>query len=569
VEFSDYHYNLIRSEHRAAGRPGPDGHIACSPGARHTKKLGCRARGKNCFSNGRLDIAIPMFTDSTTPRAATTRLFMAAIALYSLIVWPIIRADRFYIDDLGRSLSGYLGWARDGRPLANVLMESLSLGYPITDIAPIPQVLCLLLLAYVAVMIGRRFSLDGLWRAPLVALPIAANPFYLENLSYKFDSVTMTAAVVFAVAAAVAIPTRGWRLALGALALIASLCLYQAAIDIFLIFALVEAVWGMKTFEAPGRLLKRLLGRGVQAVAALAIYQKIAAVTVQGDYASSHAGMVSLAEAPAAILLNLQHYWEFVLGTINSIWGTLLLITIALGVLAAVAIAVRYLRAQWASMSVLIRAACIVAAVCLPVALVVAPWGPLLLLKAPVFAPRVMLGFGALVSASLLMLLGLLMLVGASRRWQIAVLSIPAYGLILLAVAYGNSLTLQKDYEARIAETLSDDLAEMEAASGITQYTLRGNVGRPPVLEHNIRKFALLRALVPVHLTEAWGWAGVLLKHYGVELPYVVPPYEAALTVDFCALPRIIVRRNYQIAQVGATAVVIFRRSDCARLKTK
>lgn len=39
-----------------------------------------------------------------------------------LYVLPILLADRYYQDDLARSLYGATGWSGDGRPLTNWLM---------------------------------------------------------------------------------------------------------------------------------------------------------------------------------------------------------------------------------------------------------------------------------------------------------------------------------------------------------------------------------------------------------------------------------------------------------------
>ncbi|HTK00631.1 MAG TPA: glucosyltransferase domain-containing protein, partial [Bordetella sp.] len=138
-----------------------------------------------------------------TPRR---HVFIAALLLYALVIWPIIHADRFYIDDLGRARSGYLGWTSDGRPLSNLVVETLNLGAPISDLSPLPQLLALLLLAYLAVTLARKFEIPGAWRAPLILAPLAANPFFLENLSYKFDVLPMTLATALSCMAVTAIP---------------------------------------------------------------------------------------------------------------------------------------------------------------------------------------------------------------------------------------------------------------------------------------------------------------------------------------------------------------------------
>ncbi|PDQ12906.1 hypothetical protein CKK21_22775 [Enterobacter cloacae] len=44
-----------------------------------------------------------------------------------LYVLPIIMADRLYVDDMGRTTTGYYGWKGNGRPFAEMIMKFLSL----------------------------------------------------------------------------------------------------------------------------------------------------------------------------------------------------------------------------------------------------------------------------------------------------------------------------------------------------------------------------------------------------------------------------------------------------------
>ena len=72
---------------------------------------------------------------------APSRRRVALLAAGGLLyVLPILLADRYYQDDLARSLYGATGWAGDGRPLTEWLMELLAGGSStIVDLSPLPM----------------------------------------------------------------------------------------------------------------------------------------------------------------------------------------------------------------------------------------------------------------------------------------------------------------------------------------------------------------------------------------------------------------------------------------------
>lgn len=69
------------------------------------------------------------------------KTFVILLILFMLYVTPIILADRYYNDDLGRILSGATGWDGDGRILTEWLMRGVCGGMPIADISPLPLIM--------------------------------------------------------------------------------------------------------------------------------------------------------------------------------------------------------------------------------------------------------------------------------------------------------------------------------------------------------------------------------------------------------------------------------------------
>lgn len=77
-----------------------------------------------------------------------------------IFILPIILANQFYVDDIGRTTVGYTKWGVDGRPVADIVMSVLNLSSRIVDLAPLPIILASVLLAISFACYRKRF-LDG------------------------------------------------------------------------------------------------------------------------------------------------------------------------------------------------------------------------------------------------------------------------------------------------------------------------------------------------------------------------------------------------------------------------
>ncbi|WP_407225142.1 glucosyltransferase domain-containing protein [Enterobacter kobei] len=102
-------------------------------------------------------------------------------------LFPIIKADRYFIDDYNRAILGYLSWSDNGRPFADIIMTSINFGTIISDISPLTQILGVASLFLVVVFLTSKGSLD-ITKSVLCSLCIISSPFMMETLSYAYDS---------------------------------------------------------------------------------------------------------------------------------------------------------------------------------------------------------------------------------------------------------------------------------------------------------------------------------------------------------------------------------------------
>jgi Glucosyl transferase GtrII len=161
-----------------------------------------------------------------------------------MVLLPVFFANRYHLEDWRRLIRGSYGWTGEGRPLTDLLLWSLNLGGSLLDISPIPQVLGILSLALLAGLLAHRFKLPPLQSA-LSLLPLGGGPFFLDNLSFRFDAIAMCLALVFAIVPiAINKPHRFVNASFfGAACLIASLSFYQTGINGFFVFAVAEVAW--------------------------------------------------------------------------------------------------------------------------------------------------------------------------------------------------------------------------------------------------------------------------------------------------------------------------------------
>lgn len=81
------------------------------------------------------------------------------LLLYSFIfVLPIILANVYYVDDIGRSMDGRFAWMNDGRPLMAVMAQLLSMSRRIMPIFPVPLLLGVTLFTYTFILLARKYA---------------------------------------------------------------------------------------------------------------------------------------------------------------------------------------------------------------------------------------------------------------------------------------------------------------------------------------------------------------------------------------------------------------------------
>ena len=133
----------------------------------------------------------------TTPNLY--KAFLYGIALYAIALFALLRGDIYYLDDWGSS-SRETTWNHFSRYLTTFMLNNLvSFGKSSIDSSPLLQIIAVIFIIASALillyLIRGKFDFIGI----VASLPLGFSPYFLENLSYKFESLTMSMALFFAI----------------------------------------------------------------------------------------------------------------------------------------------------------------------------------------------------------------------------------------------------------------------------------------------------------------------------------------------------------------------------------
>lgn len=119
--------------------------------------------------------------------------YIVFVALLYIAPLALINAD--YYDDLNRSITGY-GWSQDGRFIASFIMSIMSFGTPLLPMAFIVKVISAAIVLISGYIIGACLFDGKKCQGAFFGLFALTSPFYIENLSYTYDSIPMSISIL-------------------------------------------------------------------------------------------------------------------------------------------------------------------------------------------------------------------------------------------------------------------------------------------------------------------------------------------------------------------------------------
>lgn len=366
----------------------------------------------------------------------------AALALHIL---PLLMADMPVLDDYARQHMAINDWDTLGRPLSMALFAVLSFSGEAINLYPLPLLLAIVITGRaLAQLIGQWFDTPTL-SAVLVVLPLWFQPFFLQNLSYQYDSAPMALALASALwAIIVGCVGRGRWLA-GALLVAIAAGFYQPGVNVFAGLAAVELIRLVFAGARADALWRLAVARAGQLLTGCALHYLTCAWMVQRN----RAGLLPLdRDWVGAVYQRMLATFQLVELLLTP---TVLCAGIALLLLCAFALVRQWIRrlgmpvrpTERLSLLAIVLLAILAVGVCIP--------GIMLLMSINDVTPRVLMGLGVLLVLTSYLAYEAL---GGFPRVRLLVLSMPVLFMLSFSYAYGRVMVLQQTLYQSMAQSI-------------------------------------------------------------------------------------------------------------------
>lgn len=430
--------------------------------------------------------------------------FIFCISAYIIALTPLFRANFNYIDDNGRVAAGYRGWIDFSRFTSEHLSRYVHTNSVLSDISPLTQIIAIFLLVIAGLVIIRvvysEFKTLSIWLACPILL-LGLSPYFLECLSYKFDSTYMALSVLAGIA-----PFWFHRQKylffvasfIGALLVCTTYQVSTAAYMVMFVF-FIAVRWNRG--EPYKEILIDAIAGGLGFVAGLLYFRTFIMIPVNTYVSNEIANWQEVRS-------NFSKFFKLIKSDFRSSWLKLVYTLFACFIFTFVLNSKRNKGISFivAVISVVLFAFC--------------SHGLYALLKAPLYTPRGMYG----VNICLAVCAVYVCTASGNIIPKIAVFCL-TWVFFVFSCIYGNALSAQKQYTEFRTTLLINDLnhiASFDNPSVRKPLTVHGNIGMAPVTRTTMSRYPILKRLVPSTLGDsAWSWnVSALQGHYGLQNVY-------------------------------------------------
>ena len=423
--------------------------------------------------------------------------FLILSVIYIIAFSAIIRANFLYVDDLGRAYSGYKDWDAFSRYTSNFLATFIHCGNYLTEISPLTQIIAIAFLSISGIIIlyvlTKKHSFT-FWEYTSVAI-LGISPYFLECISYKYDSPYMALSILAAVFPMLFYNKKNiFFIITTMLSVIISCTTYQASLGIFPIFVILMAfiMWSKKdNFKD----IIKFIGFALIGYLLGLIIFKLFIINPVNGYVSSN-----ISTNFKLIIENYKKYFEYIKSDFRPEW-------IALIILLYLSFIYKSVRTskQNKFLTFIISLFTLVILNCICFGLYPA-------LEKPLFNPRAMYGFGVCISL-------IVTYIVKSDKFAIGkLISIAIFWTFLIfSFTYGNALYQQQEYTDFRIGLIINDLMDNDLLSNNETKNIRivGTIGTAPAIRIIPKDYGILDRLMPDTFGDStWCWATFKFEHY-------------------------------------------------------
>lgn len=418
-----------------------------------------------------------------------------------LFYYPLIANNLMYMDDTFRAISGYDGWASLGRPFADFVMHRVMLKSAyLIGYAQLGQLISVAIMALTSIFISNNvFTIDG-WFKYVLCCGFALNPFFLENMSYQYDSLPMAISLCLPVVAAIIIWRKGlYNILIAVALLIIATGLYQTSVNTYVgFFAATVLIKTASNQHSPKDIIISCV-KGISAILLSTIaYMMIIKLFI--PMTSDRGSLVDMGPGYIDYFLKLSNRaYGLLANTLSYRFSVISLIFIAL---------VSVFGIMKGSNKTLRTILVLIAAFVVYFSMV----GIVSLIRDQFVASRILMGASA-ITFLFFALAGLQFV----PKWaSISASVIIILPLFLASYSYGFASKYQREYDSVNVNSAINDIRRDQSYDQKSYISFSGRMPFSPVVSHTIKKYDLIALIVmPSYdwtasmMAQSWGVSGV------------------------------------------------------------
>lgn len=432
--------------------------------------------------------------------------------IFSLIYcYGIISSHLNYLDDFGRYTLGYTSWSSNGRPFADAIMIIINFGKPLVDLSPLPILLSLFCLCLTGVLLAKKFTPQSsfLFYAVVTCLLIS-NPFFLENLSFKYDILAMSLSICFIMLCFIHDKNKSLGFSISTLFIFLSLGLYQSTIGSFIILALTEASLNFlaKKTSIQENLIK-LANRVTQLLLGYIIYNiLIVRNLIHDEYSHAHSEIIHInSSGLRTVYANFCAYVHLLVAYFHCMPIIMRCAYEIIFIILSIVIG-RYFYKSGRGMLLSLLA------IGIPSLILFTSFAPMIILKSPVISSRVMTSFGLVLFS-----LGILSKHFLNKLKIFAYLYLPLLILnLVISTSYANAWVAQKNKDNQVISLIYTDVAKIGQDVKYVDFT--GGIRLSEQRQLAVEKFPVLNDILKSYLGKDSFWSSYMLTNGGVHVNY-------------------------------------------------
>lgn len=382
--------------------------------------------------------------------------FFFILVICFIFVLPIILADSLYMDDKYRVMDGDFFWEDEGRYLTTFIFQLLSLNKDqALNMFPMTLIIGVLFFSYALFYTTERMNIKSSILNMLPLFFIICNPFFLQNLSYQYDSIAHLLSVgLILIAFFYDDKNKIKRILYPVILISISAFLYQPSINIYIVLFCLNLLFELKKTHFKRSIIKDTYNNAMIFLSGMFIYYIFYIIQFKFIFEKIYERnkLINLLD----ILKSYEISTKTFILMVKNFYNTPVFYLICFSFLFLIlAIVLKINKSIKEKVSIKEKSINILIYLSIPLILYLSLWGPFILLKEKFFNPRDYVSVGSIL---MLFMYSLLLVGNKLKLLRGFLLFLVLINFFSISYIYGNVLKYENQYIGYINDNISRDL---------------------------------------------------------------------------------------------------------------